>query len=93
MRSTPRGWQRRTIKPSERDRDSEVRAERFPQLAHPPAEPDSRLPRELVEPIGACLARDPADRPSAAELGDRLEQILDAQPKMRLGRLKPRFRR
>lgn len=76
-----------------RDPESELRADRFPQLAGPPIEPDRKLPRSLVEPIMACLDPDPAARPTAAALGDQLEVVLEAEPEMRLGRLKPRFRR
>jgi hypothetical protein len=47
----------------------------------------------VAEPILACLARDPADRPTAGELADALEQVLAALPKPRLSKLKPRVLR
>ena len=40
----------------------------------------------------ACLARDPAARPTPAELGDRLQLVLQDLPKPKLSSLKPRRR-
>jgi serine/threonine-protein kinase len=72
------------------DPRSDVAHERWPQLVF---EPDlGPLPDHIAEPVGACLARDPADRPAPAELGDALEPVLRAQPKPRLSGLKPRWR-
>lgn len=75
------------------DRTSVVGAERFPQLVEPAHAAAGDLSRSLVEPIAACLAPDPAARPSAGELADRLEVVLESLPALRLGKLKPRLRR
>ena len=71
-------------------RDSEDLEERFPQLTEEPAELPRRVPAALAEPIMACLSRDPAERPTAAELGDRLQVVLQDLPKPKLSSLKPR---
>jgi serine/threonine protein kinase len=69
--------------------DSEDPEARWPQLA---AAPDpTALPDTIAEPVLACLDRDPASRPRAAELGDALEPLLRAQPKPRLSGLRPRW--
>jgi hypothetical protein len=41
----------------------------------------------------ACLAPDPAHRPAPAELAAQLELVLDALPKPRISKLKPRLGR
>jgi eukaryotic-like serine/threonine-protein kinase len=72
------------------DPDSASPSERWPQLA---AQPDpAPLSSLAAEPILACLAQDPGDRPAPAELADALEPILQAQSKPRLSALKPRWR-
>ena len=71
-------------------RDSEDLEERFPQLTEEPAQLPRRVPAALAEPIMACLSRDPAERPTAAELGDRLQVVLQDLPKPKLSSLKPR---
>ena len=73
-------------------RDSNVPEERFPQLSEDPGELPPRVPAALAESIMACLARDPAARPTPAELGDRLQHVLTDLPKPRLSSLKPRRR-
>jgi len=50
---------------------------RFPQLAGRPKALPDRVPMPLAEVILACLADKPVDRPSAAELHDRLEPMAD----------------
>lgn len=75
------------------DRDSTVLAERFPQLVEQPLALGSEVSAALAEPIMSCLARDPADRPTAGELADQLELVLDGLPKPRLSKLKPRIQR
>jgi serine/threonine protein kinase len=72
------------------DPESDSSGERWPQLA---SDPDpNQLPEPVAEPILACLAQDPADRPAPAELAEALEPVLRAQPKPRLSGLKPRWR-
>ncbi|MCD6015377.1 MAG: protein kinase [Solirubrobacterales bacterium] len=78
---------------SKGDPDSSVPAERWPQLVEAPKVPDvNRLPEVIAHPILSCLAPDPADRPSAAELAAQLELVLDALPRPKLSKLKPRLR-
>jgi serine/threonine protein kinase len=48
---------------------------RYPQLEREPAPLPSFVPAELSEAIMACLAPDPAERPTAAELANRLEPV------------------
>jgi len=73
-------------------RDSTEPEERFPQLTEEPPELPAHVPVVLAESILACLARDPAARPTPAELGDRLQLVLQGLPKPKLSRLKPRRR-
>lgn len=74
------------------DEDSEVPAERWPQLREPVTPPPPSLPMELTEPIMDCLAFDPAGRPAAGEVADRLEPLLESMAKLRIARLKPRLK-
>ena len=64
-------------------------AERFPQLARRPAALPREVPPVLAELVLSTLEPLPADRPTAAELGDALEPIVAAQPRPRLGRFRP----
>jgi serine/threonine protein kinase len=73
-------------------RDSKAPEERFPQLVEEARELPAHVPPVLAESITACLARDPAARPTPAELGDRLQLVLEGLPKPRLSSLKPRRR-
>jgi eukaryotic-like serine/threonine-protein kinase len=73
-------------------RDSTDLEERFPQLTEEPPELPAHVPTALAESIMGCLARDPAARPTPAQLGDRLQVVLQALPKPKLSRLKPRRR-
>jgi serine/threonine protein kinase len=70
-----------------------VPEERWPQLVEEPIPLEGRLPAELAKPIMACIARQPADRPTPAALAAAFEPVLAALPKPRLSRLKPRIRR
>ena len=71
-------------------RDSADLEERYPQLTEEPPELPAHVPTACADAIMACLARDPADRPPPAELGDRLQLVLQDLPKPRLSSLKPR---
>lgn len=65
-------------------------AKRWPQLV---SDPDpGPLPPAIAEPVLACLAREPADRPHPAQLVEAFEPVLRAQAKPRLSGLKPRWR-
>jgi serine/threonine protein kinase len=71
------------------------RDDRFPQLHHAPAPfPDPRrVPPAVGEAVMACLADDPAARPTAAALAATLEPLVDALPRPRLGLFRPGGRR
>jgi serine/threonine protein kinase len=59
----------------------------FPQLARDPEPLPRRVPRRLAELLRAGLARDPGDRPRAAELAAGLEPLVAELPRrMVLGR-------
>jgi serine/threonine protein kinase len=67
-------------------------AARWPQLELAPSPiTRSSLPAAFTEAVIACLAHEPASRPTPAELSDELEALLGAQPKPRLAPLKPRW--
>jgi serine/threonine protein kinase len=54
---------------------------RFPQLGAEPAQLPAKVPPALAEAIAAGLARDPADRPTAAELAGAMEPLLASLPR------------
>jgi eukaryotic-like serine/threonine-protein kinase len=64
-----------------------------PDLPHPQLVCDPRpadgVPLVLEGLLVSCLEPRPADRPTAAELGDALEPFVDALPPPRLGRFRP----
>jgi eukaryotic-like serine/threonine-protein kinase len=61
--------------------------ERFPQLELEPRELPASVPTELAELLLAMLDRDPAGRPSCAEVVERLQPLVAAQPqRLKLGR-------
>lgn len=62
--------------------------ERHPQLAWRPGSLPG-LPAAFEGPLRSCLEPRPDDRPTAAELGDALEPIVDALPPPRIGRFRP----
>jgi serine/threonine protein kinase len=59
-----------------------------PQLVCEPRVADG-VPPALRVLLRVCLESRPADRPTAAELGDALEPFVDALPPPRIGRLRP----
>jgi serine/threonine protein kinase len=62
--------------------------EGHPQLSHRPRMAEGVPPK--IEPLVlSCLERRPADRPTAAELGDALEPFVAALPAPRIGRFRP----
>jgi serine/threonine protein kinase len=56
-------------------------AARFPQLERDAAPLPRRVPRELASLLSAALARDPAARPTAAELAAGLEPLVARLPR------------
>lgn len=73
--------------------DREDPKQRFPQLSGvaPPAPSDA--PSALAEVVSACLSFDASDRPSAGEVGDRLDPLIEEiRPRRILGRARPRLR-
>lgn len=70
------------------DRDSEDPLVRFPQLEAQPLPLPERTPAPLSALIEACLAKDPARRPAAADLVVELEPLVEDLPrKLTFGRL------
>jgi serine/threonine protein kinase len=55
--------------------------ERFPQLTHDPAPLPRRVPSSLADLLFAALAREPAARPTAAELAGGLEPLVAGLPR------------
>ena len=62
-------------------RESEDLAVRYPQLHAEPADLPGRTPEPLAEALLAGLAKDPADRPTAAGLVEMLEPLVAALPR------------
>jgi len=75
------------------DPDAEPPPDRWPQLTTPPAALPDHVGPAVAGAILDCLAHDPHARPAAGELADRLEPVLDALPKPRLSKMKPRVQR
>jgi serine/threonine protein kinase len=59
-----------------------------PQLDCEPRIADA-VPPKLRGLLASCLESRPADRPTAADLGDALEPFVDALPPPRIGRFRP----
>jgi serine/threonine protein kinase len=74
------------------DQGAETDYLRWPQLREPIVPPPPSLPPELVAPILECLAHDPAGRPAAGAVADRLEPLLETLAGLRISRLKPRLK-
>ncbi len=60
----------------------------YPQLTCRPRMGDA-VPAAVRGPLLSCLEPRPEDRPTAAELGDALEPLVDALPAPRIGRFRP----
>jgi eukaryotic-like serine/threonine-protein kinase len=67
-------------------REARDPAVRFPQLARDPESLPARTPAELAALLRAGLARDPAQRPTAADFAGELEPLVARLPRMVLGR-------
>ena len=81
-----RAWER------PKDHDKADPKSRFPQLHSEMPPLPKEVPPTVAETIAACLRRDPAERPTALEIAERLEPVLASLPtKHRLGRLRPRM--
>ena len=78
----------------DRDRDEKDNDLRFPQLHKEPEPFDKKVPVQVAEPILACLAPDPAARPSIAEMVGAIEPLVAQLPtKPVLRRMRPGRRR
>jgi serine/threonine protein kinase len=64
---------------------------RWPQLVVAPSPALGRVPATVATRLVACLGFEPGERPQPAELAGELEPLLEALPKPRLSRLKPRL--
>jgi serine/threonine-protein kinase len=74
------------------DPDSRDAEARWPQLTAAPKPISDKVAPAVAEPIMSCLAYDPADRPTAAELSAMLEPVYSALPRPWISKLKPRRR-
>jgi serine/threonine protein kinase len=73
-------------RPRTRDEDAPLE-DRFPQLEDEPHPWPRRVPEPLSEAVLACLEKDPARRPTAAELATLLQPLVAELPaKLVLGR-------
>jgi serine/threonine-protein kinase len=72
-----------------RERPFPPDGEPYPQLRHDPAPLPRHVPAPLSGLVFDALAREPADRPTLEQLGDRLERLVDALPQPRLSRFRP----
>ena len=71
--------------------DADTPEERWPQLVEPVMPLNASLDPAIREAIMRCLAFDPEDRPTPAELAEDLETVMGGLPKPRLSKLKPRL--
>lgn len=63
------------------DPDADHVRARFPQLADAPASLPDGVPGPVAEVIGACLRRDPDERPLPHEVAEALEPVLAGLPR------------
>ncbi len=67
--------------------------ERWPQLEFDPLPLPRGVPGPVADIVEACLSRDPAQRPTAAQVVEALEPLVAALPRRRVfGRLRPKLR-
>jgi serine/threonine protein kinase len=66
--------------------------EKWPQLVDDPAPLPRGVPKVVTTPVLACLERDPAARPTAAELADELQPLVEALPRPVLGGIRAKLR-
>jgi eukaryotic-like serine/threonine-protein kinase len=66
--------------------------EKWPQLVDDPAPLPRGVPDVVAAPVLACLERDPAARPTAAELADELHPLVEALPRPVLGGFRAKLR-
>jgi serine/threonine-protein kinase len=66
--------------------------QRWPQLVENPAPLPKRVPDAVAKPILSCLAREPTNRPTAAQLAQLLEPLVGLLPRPVLGGFKPKLR-
>lgn len=74
------------------DEDASDPVARWPQLREPVTPAPASMPAELTAPIMDCLRFDPADRPAAGEVADRLEPVLESLSGLRIAKLKPKLK-
>jgi serine/threonine-protein kinase len=72
------------------DRESDDPEGRWPQIAVQPKPMPDSIPPAVAEPIMACLAYEPTDRPTPVELSEALEPVFAGLPKPWVSKLKPR---
>jgi eukaryotic-like serine/threonine-protein kinase len=72
----------------EGNEDCDDLATRFPQLRSEPHALPEHVPAEIRMVVESCLAPEPADRPTPAEVADAFGPVLASQPKGRLGGFK-----
>ena len=70
-------------------REDEPLPARFPQIAATPAPLPRDVPPAVAEIVLACLEKNPADRPTAREVAERLEPLVASLPRPRLGLFRP----
>jgi serine/threonine protein kinase len=71
-------------------REDAVEAEgAYPQLFAEPEPLDADVPEQIAAAVMSCLAKAPADRPSAVELAELLEPWVARLPQARIGLFRP----